>query len=174
MRLTRSSRTGRPPSRSRSSPRGCGRREPGAGLHRADGRLAGLGRRERGRRLPASKRRLRHPLDPRRGAHCPLSSSHVHLPVAEALRARGPCLQVGCGIYAARRPDAAASYLDGRSWADGLSVHRVIGTVSLWVVSWSARAAGVPRVPIRAGSTSRRGAALTGSGPSGRKRSPSG
>jgi hypothetical protein len=37
-----------------------------------------------------------------------------------------------CGIYAARDPDEAASYLHGRSWADGLSVHRVIGTVSLW------------------------------------------
>jgi len=37
-----------------------------------------------------------------------------------------------CGIYAASEPEEAASYLDGRGWADALSVHRVIGTVSLW------------------------------------------
>jgi hypothetical protein len=37
-----------------------------------------------------------------------------------------------CGIYAAREPEEAASYLEGRSWADGLSIHRVIGTVALW------------------------------------------
>ncbi len=38
----------------------------------------------------------------------------------------------GCGIYAAREPEDVASYLEGRSSADTLSVHRVIGTVSLW------------------------------------------
>jgi hypothetical protein len=38
----------------------------------------------------------------------------------------------GCGIYAASEPAEAASYLGGRSWADALGVHRVIGTVSLW------------------------------------------
>jgi hypothetical protein len=43
-----------------------------------------------------------------------------------------PASRCGCGIYAARGPEEAASYLDGRSWAEGLSVHRVIGTVSLW------------------------------------------
>jgi hypothetical protein len=43
-----------------------------------------------------------------------------------------PARDCACGIYAAREPEEAASYLDGRSWADGLSVHRVIGTVSLW------------------------------------------
>jgi hypothetical protein len=43
-----------------------------------------------------------------------------------------PARNCACGIYAAREPEEAASYLDGRSWADGLSVHRVIGTVSLW------------------------------------------
>lgn len=43
-----------------------------------------------------------------------------------------PARNCGCGIYAAREPEEAVSYLDGRSWADGLSVHRVIGTVSLW------------------------------------------
>ena len=37
-----------------------------------------------------------------------------------------------CGIYAAREPEDAASYLEGRGWADSLGVHRVIGTVSLW------------------------------------------
>jgi len=37
-----------------------------------------------------------------------------------------------CGIYAAREPEDAASYLEGRSWADSLGVHWVIGTVSLW------------------------------------------
>jgi hypothetical protein len=37
-----------------------------------------------------------------------------------------------CGIYAAREPEEAATYLEGRTWADALSVHRVIGTVSLW------------------------------------------
>ena len=37
-----------------------------------------------------------------------------------------------CGIYAASEPEEAACYLDGRGWADALSVHRVIGTVSLW------------------------------------------
>jgi hypothetical protein len=43
-----------------------------------------------------------------------------------------PVDDCACGIYAAREPQEAAAYLDGRSWADGLSVHRVIGTVSLW------------------------------------------
>jgi hypothetical protein len=38
----------------------------------------------------------------------------------------------GCGIYAAREPAEAASYLEGRGWAEALGVHRVIGTVSLW------------------------------------------
>jgi hypothetical protein len=38
----------------------------------------------------------------------------------------------GCGVYAAREPAEAASYLEGRTWADALNVHRVIGTVSLW------------------------------------------
>jgi hypothetical protein len=43
-----------------------------------------------------------------------------------------PARRCGCGIYAAREPEEAASYLGGRSWGDALSVHRVIGTVSLW------------------------------------------
>lgn len=43
-----------------------------------------------------------------------------------------PASSCGCGIYAAREPEEAASYLDGRSSADGLGLHRVIGTVSLW------------------------------------------
>jgi hypothetical protein len=43
-----------------------------------------------------------------------------------------PARACACGIYAAREPKEAASYLEGRSWADALSVHRVIGTVSLW------------------------------------------
>jgi hypothetical protein len=43
-----------------------------------------------------------------------------------------PARGCGCGIYAAREPGEAASYLEGRSWADALGVHRVIGTVSLW------------------------------------------
>jgi hypothetical protein len=43
-----------------------------------------------------------------------------------------PAQGCGCGIYAARDPDEAASYLEGRSWGDALSIHRVIGTVSLW------------------------------------------
>jgi hypothetical protein len=47
----------------------------------------------------------------------------THLPPA------GDCR---CGIYATRGPEEAATYLEGRSWADALSVHRVIGTVSLW------------------------------------------
>jgi hypothetical protein len=37
-----------------------------------------------------------------------------------------------CGIYAAREPEEAACYLEGRSWARSLAVNRVIGTVSLW------------------------------------------
>jgi hypothetical protein len=37
-----------------------------------------------------------------------------------------------CGIYAAREAEEAASYLEGFGWGDTLSVHRVIGTVSLW------------------------------------------
>jgi hypothetical protein len=43
-----------------------------------------------------------------------------------------PAHGCACGIYAAREPGEAASYLEGRTWADALSVHRVIGTVSLW------------------------------------------
>jgi hypothetical protein len=43
-----------------------------------------------------------------------------------------PARGCGCGIYAAREPGDAADYLEGRTWADTLTVHRVIGTVSLW------------------------------------------
>jgi hypothetical protein len=43
-----------------------------------------------------------------------------------------PARGCGCGIYAAREPEEAAFYLEGRTRADTLSVHRVIGTVSLW------------------------------------------
>jgi hypothetical protein len=43
-----------------------------------------------------------------------------------------PARGCGCGIYAARGAEEAASYLEGGSWADALGVHRVIGTVSLW------------------------------------------
>jgi hypothetical protein len=53
----------------------------------------------------------------------PWSRSSEHVPPARGCR---------CGIYAAREPEDAAGYLGGRSWADSLGVHRVIGTVSLW------------------------------------------
>jgi hypothetical protein len=53
----------------------------------------------------------------------PWSRSSEHVPPARGCH---------CGIYAAREPEEAASYLEGRSWADSLGVHRVIGTVSLW------------------------------------------
>lgn len=43
-----------------------------------------------------------------------------------------PARGCGCGIYASGDAGEAASYLEGHSWADALSVHRVIGTVSLW------------------------------------------
>jgi hypothetical protein len=43
-----------------------------------------------------------------------------------------PARGCACGIYAAREPEDAADYLEGRTWADTLTVHRVIGTVSLW------------------------------------------
>ncbi len=43
-----------------------------------------------------------------------------------------PARGCGCGIYAAGEPEQAATYLDGYAAADALSVHRVIGTVSLW------------------------------------------
>jgi hypothetical protein len=48
---------------------------------------------------------------------------------AEHVPPAGDC---GCGIYAARKPEEAASYLEGRSWGVALSVQWVIGTVSLW------------------------------------------
>jgi hypothetical protein len=56
----------------------------------------------------------------------------VSLPWRRRSEHAPPAHNCACGIYAARDPQEAASYLDGRSWADGLSVHRVIGTVSLW------------------------------------------
>jgi hypothetical protein len=43
-----------------------------------------------------------------------------------------PAYRCRCGVYAAKQPGDAASYLAGRSWGDALAVHRVIGTVSLW------------------------------------------
>jgi hypothetical protein len=43
-----------------------------------------------------------------------------------------PAGSCGCGIYATREPEEAASYLEEHSWGDALSVQRVIGTVSLW------------------------------------------
>ncbi|TML14476.1 MAG: hypothetical protein E6G33_10330 [Actinobacteria bacterium] len=56
----------------------------------------------------------------------------VRLPWRKHPKHVPPARNCACGIYAAREPEEAAAYLDGRSWADGLSVHRVIGTVSLW------------------------------------------
>ena len=63
-------------------------------------------------------------------AHClhhtlrlPWRKRSSHVPPAGRCR---------CGIYAAREPEEAATYLEGRTPADALSVHRVIGTVSLW------------------------------------------
>jgi hypothetical protein len=43
-----------------------------------------------------------------------------------------PADRCRCGIYAAKQPEDAASYLEGRGWGEALGVHRVIGTVSLW------------------------------------------
>jgi hypothetical protein len=43
-----------------------------------------------------------------------------------------PADECACGIYAAREPEEALSYIDGRGWAEAMSVHRVIGRVSLW------------------------------------------
>jgi hypothetical protein len=43
-----------------------------------------------------------------------------------------PAHGCGCGIYAASEPEHAATYLEGYTAADALSIHRVIGTVSLW------------------------------------------
>ena len=56
----------------------------------------------------------------------------VRLPWRKHPKHVPPARNCACGIYAAREPEEAAAYLDGRSWADGLSVHHVIGTVSLW------------------------------------------
>jgi hypothetical protein len=54
------------------------------------------------------------------------------LPWSRRSRHLPPASGCGCGIYAAKEPEDAAAYLEGRSWADAHSVHRVIGTVSLW------------------------------------------
>jgi hypothetical protein len=68
--------------------------------------------------------------------HSELIARCLHRSVSLPWRRRSghlpPADNCACGIYAAKDPEEAASYLDGRSWADGLSVHRVIGTVSLW------------------------------------------
>jgi hypothetical protein len=58
-----------------------------------------------------------------RGLSFPWRRRSAHVP---------PARGCGCGIYAARDAEEAASYLEGHSWADALSIHRVIGTVSLW------------------------------------------
>jgi hypothetical protein len=59
---------------------------------------------------------------------------HRALPFAWRRRSKHvpPARGCGCGIYAARGPEEAAAYLEGRTWADAFSIHRVIGTVSLW------------------------------------------
>jgi hypothetical protein len=54
------------------------------------------------------------------------------LPWRKRIEHAPPARSCACGIYAARDPEEALSYIDGRSWGDVLSVHRVIGTVSLW------------------------------------------
>jgi hypothetical protein len=59
----------------------------------------------------------------RRAFSFPWRRRREHLP---------PVRGCGCGIYAAKDPEDAASYLEGPSWADALITHRVIGTVSLW------------------------------------------
>lgn len=58
-----------------------------------------------------------------RAISLPWRRRSVHTPPARGCR---------CGIYAAREPEEAASYLEELSWADTFSIHRVIGTVSLW------------------------------------------
>lgn len=56
----------------------------------------------------------------------------VSIPWRKRLEHVPPARACACGIYAAREPEEAASYLDGRGWAYASAVHRVIGTVSLW------------------------------------------
>jgi hypothetical protein len=62
------------------------------------------------------------------------SCLHRALPLPWPRRSKHgpPARGCRCGIYATREPEEAATYLEGRTWADALSVHRVIGTVSLW------------------------------------------
>jgi hypothetical protein len=62
------------------------------------------------------------------------SCLHRALPFSWRRRSKHvpPVRGCGCGIYAGREPEDAADYLEGRTWADTLTVHRVIGTVSLW------------------------------------------
>ncbi len=59
---------------------------------------------------------------------------HRALPLAWRRRSKhsAPARGCGCGIYAASDPEEAATYLEGHTAADALSVHRVIGTVSIW------------------------------------------
>jgi hypothetical protein len=65
-----------------------------------------------------------------------LAASCLHRALAFRWRRRSkhvpPGRGCGCGVYAASEPDEAATFLEGRTWAETLSDHRVIGTVSLW------------------------------------------
>ena len=56
----------------------------------------------------------------------------LSIPWHKSARHRAPARECACGIYAASDPEEAVSYLQGRAWADGPSVHRVVGTVALW------------------------------------------
>jgi hypothetical protein len=65
------------------------------------------------------------------GARC-LHRALLPLPWRRRSKHLPPARGCGCGIYAAREPEEAATYLEGYSAAAALSIHRVIGTVSLW------------------------------------------
>jgi hypothetical protein len=65
-------------------------------------------------------------------ARCLRRSLSRSLPWWRSVEHPPPARRCACGIYAAKQPDEAAVYLEGRSWGDALSVQRVIGRVSLW------------------------------------------
>lgn len=56
----------------------------------------------------------------------------VPIPWRKRIDHAPPAPNCACGVYAAREPEEALSYIDGRGWTDSVTVHRVIGTVSLW------------------------------------------
>jgi hypothetical protein len=68
---------------------------------------------------------------PRKALSARCLHRRLKVPWRKPMEHTPPVTDCACGVYAAREPEEALSYIDG-GWVDARNVHRVIGQVSLW------------------------------------------